>query len=46
MLTGILIGAGIMLTYLAIGALASRYIKHLGRQVPDQEASDSNPPLK
>jgi hypothetical protein len=45
MLTGILIGAGIMLTYLAIGALAGRRIRNLGRELAKQDPQDTNPPL-
>jgi hypothetical protein len=45
MLTGILIGAGIMLTYLAIGALAGRRIKNLSRELSKQDPTDTNPPL-
>lgn len=45
MLTGILIGAGIMLTYLAIGFLAGRRLRNLGRELAKQDQQDTNPPL-
>jgi hypothetical protein len=45
MLTGILIGAGIMLTYIAVGLLAGRQIRNLGRKLAEQDSSDSIPPL-
>jgi multisubunit Na+/H+ antiporter MnhB subunit len=45
MLTGILIGAGIMLTYLAIGVLAGRRIRNLGRELAKQDQQNTNPPL-
>jgi hypothetical protein len=45
MLTGILIGAGIMLTYLAIGVLAGRRIRKLSRELTEQDQQNTNPPL-
>jgi hypothetical protein len=42
MLTGIFIGAGIMLTYVAIGYMASRHIRNLGRKLAEADRADAN----
>lgn len=34
-----------MLTYLAIGALAGRRIRNLGRELAKRDSHDTNPPL-
>jgi hypothetical protein len=44
MLTGILIGAGIMLTYLAVGVLAGRRIRNIGRELAEQDRPNTKPP--
>jgi len=34
-----------MLTYIAVGVVAGRQIKNLGRKLADQDSSDNTPPL-
>ena len=34
-----------MLTYIAVGLLAGRQIRNLGRKLADQDSSDNTPPL-